>query len=263
MSDSSSDRGPARATGRNAIVTGGDSGIGKATALALAEAGCDVGVTYRTDEQGAEDTAAQLERLGRRGEIRQLDVTDLDATRAVIDDLDAALGKIDVLINNAGTVTMTPFLDTDLPEWRHVLDTDLTGPFVAAQHVARRMVDRRTTGRIVNVTSVHEHVPKHGFSAYCAAKGGMGTLTKVMALELAEHGITVNAVAPGETATPMTGQHEAHPGQQERPAIPAGRPGDAREIGAAIAFVASPEASYVTGTSLVVDGGMLLTAAVQ
>jgi NAD(P)-dependent dehydrogenase (short-subunit alcohol dehydrogenase family) len=123
------------------------------------------------------------------------------------------------------------------------------------------MVDQGRGGRIVNVTSVHEHVPKKGSSAYCASKGGLGLLTKVMALELAPHGITVNAVAPGEISTPMTGQHDVDPRTEERPGIPAGRPGHAREIAAAIVYLASPEASYTTGASLVVDGGLLLMAA--
>jgi NAD(P)-dependent dehydrogenase (short-subunit alcohol dehydrogenase family) len=125
------------------------------------------------------------------------------------------------------------------------------------------MVAGAQGGRIVNVTSVHEHVPLRGSSAYCAAKGGLGLLTKVMALELAEHGITVNAVAPGEIATPMTGAHDQDPEQIERPGIPLGRPGHAREIANAIAFLASGEASYVTGESFVVDGGLLLMAAVR
>ena len=124
------------------------------------------------------------------------------------------------------------------------------------------MVAAGRGGRIVNVASVHEHVPLRGSSAYCAAKGGLGLLTKVMALELAEHGITVNAVAPGENATPMTGAEDVDPTQIERPAIPAGRPGSAHEIAAAIAFLASPDAAYATGASFVVDGGMLLMAAV-
>src|SRR5438270_9869571 len=116
-------------------------------------------------------------------------------------------------------------------------------------------------GRIINITSVHEHVPKSGSSAYCAAKGGLGLLTKVMALELAEHGITVNSVGPGEIATPMTMQHDDDVSEKDRQAIPLGRPGDAREIGAVIAFLCSPQASYATGSSFVIDGGMLLMAA--
>jgi NAD(P)-dependent dehydrogenase (short-subunit alcohol dehydrogenase family) len=109
---------------------------------------------------------------------------------------------------------------------------------------------------------VHEHVPLEGSSAYCAAKGGLGLLTKVMALELAPHGITVNAVAPGEIATPMTGNEDVDPATVERPQIPMGRPGDAHEIAALVAFLASPEASYITGESVVADGGLLLMAAV-
>ena len=116
-------------------------------------------------------------------------------------------------------------------------------------------------GRIINVTSVHEHVPKEGSASYCASKGGLGLLTKVMALELAEHGITVNAVAPGEIATPMTGNEDVDPATVTRPGLPAGRPGAAREIAAGIVYLASPEASYTTGHSLVIDGGLLLMAA--
>jgi NAD(P)-dependent dehydrogenase (short-subunit alcohol dehydrogenase family) len=118
-------------------------------------------------------------------------------------------------------------------------------------------------GRIVNVTSVHEHVPLPQLAAYCASKGGLGLLTKVMALELADHGVQVNAVAPGEIATPMTGQHDVDPKSQQRQGIPLGRPGDAKEIAAAIRFLVSAEASYVTGASFVVDGGLLLMAAVR
>jgi NAD(P)-dependent dehydrogenase (short-subunit alcohol dehydrogenase family) len=115
-------------------------------------------------------------------------------------------------------------------------------------------------GRIINVTSVHEHVPLRSAAAYCAAKGGLGMLTKVMALELGEHGITVNSVAPGEIATPMTGAHDEDPTEEARPALPAGRPGNAYEIAEAIAFLARRDARYTTGSSLVVDGGLMLGA---
>jgi NAD(P)-dependent dehydrogenase (short-subunit alcohol dehydrogenase family) len=246
---------------RTAVVTGSDSGIGKATAVALAEAGYDVGITWHTDEAGAKGTAEEVAALGRRAEVRRLDLTDLPAAADAIDELAAALGGLDVLVNNAGTGITEPFLDLALDSWAHVLDVDLTGPMLCAQRAARRMVAAGRGGRIVNVTSVHEHVPLEGSSAYCAAKGGLGLLTKVMALELAQHGILVNSVAPGEISTPMTGQHDVDPHTEERPGIPLGRPGHSREIAAAIVHLASPEASYTTGASFVIDGGLLLMAA--
>jgi NAD(P)-dependent dehydrogenase (short-subunit alcohol dehydrogenase family) len=155
-----------------------------------------------------------------------------------------------------------PFLEFPLEDWRDVLDVDLTGAFVCAQRAAQIMVDSGTGGRIINITSVHEHIPLTNAAAYCAAKGGLGLLTKVMALELGEHGITVNSIAPGEIATPMTGAHEVDPSEEERPALPLRRPGNAHEIAAVVAFLASPDARYATGSSFVVDGGLMLTAAV-
>jgi NAD(P)-dependent dehydrogenase (short-subunit alcohol dehydrogenase family) len=245
-----------------AVVTGSDSGIGRAAAVALAEDGFDVGVTWHSDEDGAQGTAREITERGRRAEVRQLDLTSLPEAADTIDELCDALGGIDVLVNNAGAGASSPFVDADWDSWRSVLDIDLNGAFLCGQRAARRMVAQGRGGRIVNVTSVHEHVPLRGSAAYCAAKGGLGMLTKVMALELAEHGITVNSVAPGEIATPMTGNEDVDPAQIERPMIPANRPGDAREIAAVIAFLASPGASYVTGTSVVADGGLLLMAAI-
>ena len=244
-----------------AVVTGSDSGIGKATAVALASAGYDLGITWHEDEGGAKGTAEEVRALGRRAEVRRLDLGELPGAEAVIDELADALGGIDVLVNNAGVGHSAPFLDHGLDEWRHVLDVNLTGPFLCSQRAARRMVAAGRGGSIVNVTSVHEHVPLRGSSAYCASKGGLGLLTKVMALDLAEHGIRVNAIAPGEVSTPMTGQEDVDPGTQPRPGVPLGRPGNAREIAACIVHLAGPAASYTTGASYVVDGGMLLMAA--
>ncbi|MBW3610735.1 MAG: SDR family oxidoreductase [Actinobacteria bacterium] len=248
---------------RVAIVTGSDSGIGRATAVALAEGGCDVGITWHSDEDGAQETAAEVRAKGRRGEVRRVDLGDPAAGARLVDELSETLGGLDVLVNNAGTLSSSPFLELTLDEWRHVLGVDLDGAFACAQAGARRMVAAGRGGRIVNVTSVHEHVPLPGSAAYCAAKGGLGLLTKVMALELAPHGITVNAVAPGEVATPMTGMDDVDPTTVDRAGIPAGRPGSAREIAAVVAFLASPAASYVTGSSVVADGGLLLMAAVR
>ncbi|MPZ72987.1 MAG: SDR family oxidoreductase [Nitriliruptorales bacterium] len=244
-----------------AIVTASDSGIGKATAVALANAGYDIGITWHSDDEGAKGTAEEVQRAGRHAEVRHLDLSRPDTARATIDDLAAALKGLDVLVNNAGRGGAGAFLQTSLEDWNDVLSVNLTGAFLCAQAAARRMVTAGSGGRIVNVTSVHEHVPLEGSSAYCASKGGLGLLTKVMALELAEHGITVNAVAPGEIATEMTGNEDVDPRRVDRRGIPAGRPGNAHEIAAAITYLVSPAAAYTTGHSMVVDGGLLLMAA--
>src|SRR3954452_16704938 len=168
-----------------AIVTGSDSGIGRATALALARDGDDVGVTLHADEAGANASADEVRATGRRAEVRRLDLSDATNGPSVIDALAEALGGLDVLVNNAGTGDLTPFLEVSLDTWRHVLETDLTGAFLCAQAAARRMVAAGHGGRIVNVTSIHEHVPLAGSAPYCASKGGLGLLTKVLAVELA------------------------------------------------------------------------------
>lgn len=246
---------------RTAIITGASSGIGKATAVVLANHGYDVGLTWKTDEPGIAGTVDEVEAAKARISVRQLDLDDPTSGARAVEELADELGRVDVLVNNAGTGASTPFLEHTLDDWRHVLDVDLTGGFLCMQTAARRMVQQGDGGRIIAVTSVHEHVPKVGSSAYCAAKGGLGLLVKVAALELAEHGITVNAVAPGEIATKMTGQQDEDPHANDRPGLPMGRPGHAEEIAHAIAYLASPEASYTTGESLVVDGGLLLMAA--
>src|SRR3954454_23751553 len=166
-----------------AIITGSDSGIGKATAVALARDGYDIGVTWHEDEDGAQATADEVRATGRRAEVRRLDLSDATNGPTAVEELADALGGLDVLVNNSGTGTDTPVLELRLDDWRHVLEVDLTGAFLCAQAAARRMVDAGTRGRIVNVTSVHEHIPMAGAAPYCAAKGGLGLLTKAMALE--------------------------------------------------------------------------------
>jgi NAD(P)-dependent dehydrogenase (short-subunit alcohol dehydrogenase family) len=242
---------------RSAIVTGSDSGIGRETAIALAQDGLDVGITWHSDEEGAEETARLVRAEGRRAVVKQLDTSELEACGEVIDALAAELGGLHVFVNNAGLGQHTPFLDLGLDDWRTLIATDLDGAFVCLQRAAKIMVEAKSGGRLIAVTSVHEHQPRVGSSAYDAAKHGLGGLMKSLALELGEFGITANSVAPGEISTPMNDAEAEDAGKTHRPGIPLGRPGHPREIADVIAFLASPKASYVTGASIVVDGGML------
>jgi NAD(P)-dependent dehydrogenase (short-subunit alcohol dehydrogenase family) len=234
--------------------------MGKATAELLASEGFDLGITYHSDDSGAADTRAAVEARGQRCFVARQDLARPDAA-GVVDRLAIELGGVGVLVNNAGTGHRDRALDLPYDTWRTVLATDLDGPFLCAQAAARRMVAAGSGGRIINVTSVHEHVPRLGTAAYCAAKAGLGMLTQVLALELGEHGILVNAVAPGEIATPMTGMDESEAYLQERPGNPLGRPGHVNEVASLIAFLASPRSSYLTGASITVDGGLTLMAA--
>ncbi|MFF2656069.1 SDR family oxidoreductase [Kitasatospora sp. NPDC058032] len=253
-----------------AVVTGASSGIGRAVAVALARAGHAVAIGYRTDLAAARRTA---ELAGGRTVLLPLDLADPAAAARAVHGAADRLGGIDILVNSAGINRRSPVLDETLDDWWRILAVDLTGPFACAQAAARRMVRQGRGGRIVNVTSVHEFTPIPGGAAYCAAKGALGGLTRVMALELAPYGITVNAVSPGETATRMNGVLDDHVldnhrlgghdlGALARPAIPVGRPGRAAEVAAAIVHLTGPGAAYTTGVSLTVDGGLSLTSAV-
>jgi NAD(P)-dependent dehydrogenase (short-subunit alcohol dehydrogenase family) len=248
---------------RTAIVTASDSGIGKATAIALARGGFDLGITWHSDEDGANETANEVRSLGRRAEVRQLDLSRLPDAVDAIDDLAEALGGVYALVNNAGMSNNAPALELSYCDWRETLAVDLDGAFLCAQRAARRMVEAGEGGRIVNVTSVHEFVPLDDSVAYVAAKHGLGGVTKQLALELGPHGITVNSVAPGEIATPMTDNEDVDPRTLERPGVPAGRPGDAREVASLIAWLCSDDAAFVTGASYPIDGGLLLVSALR
>jgi NAD(P)-dependent dehydrogenase (short-subunit alcohol dehydrogenase family) len=241
-----------------ALVTGASSGIGRATALALANRGFDLALTYRSRETEAAEVAGQVRARGRAAVVGRLDLANLEEVEQRVAQLTDALGGVDVLVNNAGINRRKRALDESLESWAQVVGVDLTAPWLCARTAARRMIDAGHGGRIINVTSVLASAPLDGGGAYCAAKAGLDALTRVMALELAPHAITVNSVAPGHTLTPMNFDDvELAASEIFRPVIPLSRPADPTEIAAGIAFLASPEASYVTGTSLLVDGGLL------
>jgi NAD(P)-dependent dehydrogenase (short-subunit alcohol dehydrogenase family) len=249
---------------RVAIVTGGSSGIGAATAILLAERGMDVGVTYRTNESGARDTATVIEATGRRAAVAHLDLGAPGDAEGAIGALAAELGRVDALVNNAATNPRATTLEETVESWDHTLAVNLVGPWACARAAAARMISAGRGGRIVNISSVLAFAPLEAGGAYCAAKAGLEALTKVMALEWASHGITVNTVAPGHTATPMNyAQSELDGTVIERPVIPVGRAAEPDEVAGAIAYLVSAEASYATGASLLVDGGLLLHSGPQ
>jgi NAD(P)-dependent dehydrogenase (short-subunit alcohol dehydrogenase family) len=249
---------------RRAIVTGAGSGIGRATALRLAAEGCDVGITYRANAAGAEELVAELRGLGRNAVATALDLSEPERASAAIDALVQRLGGVDVLVNNAGVNRRATVLEETIGGFGRALAVNLVGPWACARAAARHMIAAGRGGQIVNVTSVLAFVPLDGGGAYGAAKAGLELLTKVLALELAPHAIKVNAVAPGHTATPMNyGPEDLAAATISRPVIPTARAATPDEIAAAIAFLASPAASYATGASLLVDGGLLLASGPQ
>lgn len=245
---------------RTALVTGSSSGIGRATALLLASEGFDVVVTAHEDAGAAEQTATQVRERGGTAHVVPYEAASPEAGD-VVDRATELLGGLGVLVNVAGTGHGSRVVDTDLETWRRVLAADLDGPFLTSRRAAQVLVEAGHGGRIVNVTSVHERVPRYGAAAYCAAKAGLGGFSEVLALELGEHGITVNTVAPGEIATDMTGMATEDAFDEDRPGNPLTRPGHVNEVASVIGFLCSPRASYVTGSTYVVDGGLSLMAA--
>ncbi len=242
---------------RRAMITGAGSGIGRACALRLAASGASVAVVDLRAEAAAE-TAAAIEGAGGHALPLAADVTRRDQVEATVERMRAAWGGIDVLMNNAGGSLTSPFLELGEEEWDHVVDLNLKGAYLCAQPVARIMVAQHA-GRIINVSSNYGVTGSAPRVHYSAAKAGIIGLTKALALELAPHGITVNAVAPGPTATArVRGKYSAEEWAERARGIPLGRCGEPEDIAEAVAFLASDGARYITGQTLHVNGGLVM-----
>jgi 3-oxoacyl-[acyl-carrier protein] reductase len=244
-------------SGKHAVVTGGSRGIGRAIVVRLATQGADVAFSHRGNQAAAKETAAAVEAIGRRVLAVQADVSDPGAAESVVAAALAAFGTIDILVNNAGITRDDLIMRMSLDAWREVLETNLFGAFYTTKAVTRPMLKARS-GRIINITSVSGQAGQTGQANYSAAKAGLIGLTKATARELASRGITANAVAPGFVLTELTsGLPEALTAELTA-RTPLGRFGTAEEIAAAVAFLASDEAAFITGHVLAVDGGLVM-----
>ncbi|MHB0842076.1 SDR family oxidoreductase [Stutzerimonas nitrititolerans] len=245
-------------TGKIAVITGSDSGIGQAMATAFAREGADVAVTWHTDEQGAQATAERVREAGGRCIVCQLDVTNEASVKALFEAVDAQLGVPHILVNDAGIGKSKAFTELTLDEFDQVLKTDLYGPFLCAREFVRRRQNEGGGGKLLNITSVHDAIPSPKNVAYGAAKGGLLLMTRSLAMELAPMKINVNAIAPGLIRTPMTMERVDDPQkrEEEMPRIPWHRPGQPEEVAELALYLVSPESDYVTGQDFVIDGGL-------
>jgi len=254
---------PLELTGKTAVVVGGTSGIGRAIAHALAEAGADVVATSRRMEQ-VEATASEIEERGRRSLRVASDVSNSGSLRSALDACLAAFGKVDILVNSAGRTKRAPTIDFPEEDWAAILDTNLTGTLRACQIFGRHMIERKY-GRIINIASLSSFVALYEAAAYSASKAAVASLTKSLAVEWAAHGVNINAIAPGvfRTALNQTLLDQTERGREFLLRTPMKRFGQVEELAGAAVFLASDAASFVTGEVLVVDGGFLASGVNQ
>ena len=236
---------------RVAIVTGANTGIGLGVARRLLADGWALGYATAGDDDRHEGPYREL---AREGEVHWVhgDLRDPEVPERLVGEVAGRLGRVDALVNNAGLSTAKPFFDLSADDFDTTFEVDVRASFLLAQAAAQRMVDQGDGGAIVNITSVHEHVPRPNFVVYAAAKAALGMLSRALALELADSNIRVNSVAPGVIATPRN-EEDA---QELDPEVPLGRPGTPEEVAALVAWLASDEATYATGQSYILDGGM-------
>ncbi len=245
--------------GRRALVTGASSGIGEAIANRLAAAGAKVIIVYRSHAAAAKKTVANINGTGGEAIAIHADMASERDIKSLFVQVRKAIGPLDILVNSAGVEDRRAFLTMPVKDWDQVMNVNLRAVFLCSQLAAQSMVKRKR-GVIINISSVHAFLPWVGYSHYCASKGGLEMLMKTMALELAGRGVRINNVAPGAISTPINSSwlHDAAKVRRELKRIPLHRIGRPEEVASAVRFLASDEASYVTGTTLIIDGGRTL-----
>jgi glucose 1-dehydrogenase len=245
--------------GKIAVVTGGNSGIGKAIVLELAKKEAKVAINYVVNPEATEDLEKQIKAMGGQAISVKADVSEVAELQDLIDATVKAFGRVDVMVNNAGVETRTSLLETTEQQYDKVLDVNLKSAFFGTQIAAKQMIKQGGGGRIINITSVHEDWPMPGNTAYCLSKGGMRMLTRTAGVELAPHGILIMGVGPGAVATPINTSTIQDPVLLKKlnDAIPLGRMARPEEIASVVAFLADDGASYMTATTIFADGGLM------
>lgn len=244
--------------GKVALVTGSGRGIGRAIALEYAKRGASVVINYAHSAEEAKDLQKEIEALGRKTALIKADLGNLSEIEALVDGACEELGGVDILVNNAGVEKKAPFWEVTEKDFDLILKVDLKAVFFTTQLVVRNWIRKKKPGKIINISSVHEMIPFPGYASYCAAKGGVGMLTKTLAVELGPYGIHVNGIAPGAIATEINKTLLEDPERMKAltKQIPLGRLGTGDDVARLAAFLAGPDSEYVTGSTYYVDGGL-------